>query len=231
MKHDLRFNDQLRSALIPLDLELDDGALSQLSCFWFHLCASSGRINLISPASLQQGPARHIGDSLLALRAPVLAEAATLLDVGSGGGLPGIPLALARPRLRVTLLEARERKAEWLRRTVRELDLADRIQVRCERFEAVPRKEQQGFDCLTARALAPPARAIPILLPALGPSATLLLWHTRHQVDEIAAALAAGAREHTYTPNNTYTHLFASINFSSHITEIHRAVDTQPSSA
>ena len=101
---------------------------------------------------------RHILDSLnpmtLFEQPPDL-----FLDIGSGGGLPGIPLALAWPEARAVLLESRDRKAAFLERTLRDLDLRA-ARVVCERLEEHVRKCGPVYDVLFVRAVADPARLI-----------------------------------------------------------------------
>ena len=133
---------------------------------------------------------------------------------------PAESMAIALPRCRVVLLEARERKAEWLERTIRELELTDRVEVRCNRFESLPKGTVAGFDCMTARALAPPEKTLSLLLPPLGAGSNLLLWHSRRQQTEISRLLKGKIGGGVFALNNTYIHLFAPINFSSHISEI-----------
>jgi 16S rRNA (guanine527-N7)-methyltransferase len=76
---------------------------------------------------------------------------ARLLDVGSGGGVPGIPLAIARPDLHVSLLEATEKKVTFLRAATAELELPH-VEILCGRAEEV--RLSPGFDVVTARAVA-----------------------------------------------------------------------------
>ena len=83
--------------------------------------------------------------------APHVADASTLLDVGSGAGLPGIPLALALPALQVTLLDSNQKKAAFLRQAVIELKLAN-VNVICERVEKLV--HNQLFSVVIARAFA-----------------------------------------------------------------------------
>ena len=82
------------------------------------------RLDLVSPGDLERFEERHIGDSLRA--APLLDQLAEgpCVDIGSGAGLPGIPLAIVRPERRWTLLEPRKRRAAFLEEVVRELGLA-----------------------------------------------------------------------------------------------------------
>lgn len=118
----------------------------------------------------------HFVDSLLCLIAAPLASAVTLIDVGSGGGLPGIPLAIARPHFRVTLLEPAARKAAFLERAVAELGLP--CAVVAERAEVAGRAPQlrEQFDAAVARAVAPLATLVEWTLPfvRVGGSAVLL---------------------------------------------------------
>jgi 16S rRNA (guanine527-N7)-methyltransferase len=106
----------------------------------------------------------HVADSLLCLRAGIPANA-EVLDVGSGAGLPGIPLAVVRPDLRVTLLEANQRKAAFLERAVAELGLAvSVIAGRAEDVAAGPPARERA-DVVAARAVAPLPVLVELALP------------------------------------------------------------------
>ncbi|MDQ7842711.1 MAG: 16S rRNA (guanine(527)-N(7))-methyltransferase RsmG [Armatimonadota bacterium] len=94
----------------------------------------------------------HIADSLLCLAAGI-PEGAELVDVGSGAGLPGIPLVIAREDLRITLLEAEARRAAFLETAVDELGLQARVV--CARAEDAGRGQlRERFDVAVARAVA-----------------------------------------------------------------------------
>lgn len=97
----------------------------------------------------------HILDSLSCLLCDALDEANTLVDVGSGGGLPGLPIAIVRPDLNVTLIEATGKKARFLRRAVDELGLPN-VLISNARVEEMSRQESHRnvYDIATARALA-----------------------------------------------------------------------------
>lgn len=89
----------------------------------------------------------HVQDSLSVL--PYLEHCATLLDVGSGAGLPGIPLAVACPHMAVTLLESNQKKAAFLRQAKMELNLSN-VTVVAERVEQW--QNAVGFDAIVSRA-------------------------------------------------------------------------------
>lgn len=112
---------------------------------------------------------RHILDSLSVLPLfDVAPECA--LDIGSGGGLPGIPLAIVWPTTRVVLLEARDKKAGFLERTVRTLALKN-VRVACERLEEHSRKGEPVYDALFIRAVAEPYRLVDLIAPRCRPGA------------------------------------------------------------
>ena len=92
------------------------------------------------------------------------------LDIGSGGGLPGIPLAITWPATRVVLLEGREKKAAFLERAVRVLGLKN-ARVVCERLEEHTRKGQPVYDALFIRAVAEPYRLVDMIAPCCRPGA------------------------------------------------------------
>lgn len=137
------------------------------------------RINL---TGLDDWPAierRLLAESLLLL--PWVDEACTgtvpcrLIDVGSGAGIPGIPLAIARPTLHVTLLDATAKKVRFLEAVVRELSLRHAIPIH-ERAELLAHHpEHRGqYDVVTARALAHLATALELTLPFLHPDGLAL---------------------------------------------------------
>ncbi|MBA2322752.1 MAG: 16S rRNA (guanine(527)-N(7))-methyltransferase RsmG [Pseudonocardiales bacterium] len=96
-----------------------------------------------------------------------------VLDLGSGAGLPGIPLALARPDLEIVLLEPMARRVTWLRQTVAELGL-ETIVVRGRAEDPEVRREWRGAHVVTARAVAPLHRLAGWALPLLRPGGRML---------------------------------------------------------
>ena len=119
---------------------------------------------------------------------PVVAARAArggrLADLGTGPGLPGIPLAIVKPGLHVTLVESNGKKARFLREAVRQLGLKD-VRVAESRIEAVD--EPGTYDAITARALA----TLPLILELGGhllkPDGALLAMKGVYPADEIAA--------------------------------------------
>ncbi len=132
----------------------------------------------------------HVADSLVALQLDEVLGAATIADLGSGAGFPGLPLAIARPDARVALVESNARKAGFLKRAAAECGLRNArvVNSRAESWE-----EGVGrCDLVTARALAP----LPVVLeygaPLLAVGGSLLVWRGARDPDaEEAAARAA----------------------------------------
>ena len=88
-----------------------------------------------------------------------LPAADAFLDLGSGGGVPGLVVALVRESVRATLLDARRRSAIWLETAVERLDLGERVQVLCARAEVAAREPalRERFPLVLARGFGPPA--------------------------------------------------------------------------
>ena len=136
---------------------------------------------------------RHLLDSLA--MQPFVVDG-TLADLGTGPGLPGIPLAIARPGLRVTLVESNGKKARFLREAVRTLGLAN-AEVAESRIEALDRAG--GFDQITARALATLPQILALGGHLLAPTGRLLAMKGARPDEEIAA-LPAGWRVDSVRP-------------------------------
>lgn len=120
---------------------------------------------------------RHLVESF-ALRAHLQGEA--VADVGSGGGLPGLPLAIAEPGRAFTLIESRAKRVRFLRHVVGELGLENTV-VAHSRAEDLP--VARPFDTVLARAVAPPAELLGVCRHLTAPGSVLLLLTASHLQD------------------------------------------------
>lgn len=123
---------------------------------------------VIGPRERERLWDRHVLNS--AVLGELIEPGCRVLDVGSGAGLPGIPLALARPDLTIALLEPIARRVSWLQEMVGELGLA----VEVYRGRAEERPVTADWDVVTARAVAPLGRLVRWCLPLVGPEGRLL---------------------------------------------------------
>lgn len=144
---------------------------------------------LLGPREVGRLWERHILNS--AAVADLVPQGAAVCDVGSGAGLPGIPLAIARPDLSVTLLEPLLRRANFLTEAVAELGLGDRVTVERGRAEDCT----ATFDIVTCRAVAALGKLLPWTLPLLAPGGQLLALKGSSAADEIAACRPLLTRE------------------------------------
>ena len=134
------------------------------------------KINLTSLADPDESIDRLLLEPLLAAR-HIAAGARALMDVGSGGGSPAIPLKLALPRIQLTMVEAKTRKSAFLREAIRQLDLDDaRVETaRVEELLARP-DLHEAFDVLAMRAVRVEPRVLQTLQAFLRPGGQLLLF-------------------------------------------------------
>ena len=137
---------------------------------------------LLGPREAERLWDRHILNSA-ALSGLIPADSA-VADVGSGAGLPGIPLAILRPDIRVTLIEPLLRRSRFLTQTVEELQISDRVDVVRSRAE----DHAHTYDVVVARALAPLDRLIGWCNPLRAPDGVILALKGASAADEIAAA-------------------------------------------
>ena len=150
------------------------------------LLASEGVLRgLIGPREVARLWDRHLVNC--ALLAPLLPQDATVADLGSGAGLPGLVIAIARPDVQVTLIEPMERRTTFLVEAVERLGL-DAVEVVRGRAEDWTRPER--FDVVTARALAPLPKLLRWALPLVRPGGALLAMKGSSAAEEIAEAAA-----------------------------------------
>ena len=186
---------ELRLLLAAAGLELDETALSRLETYHDMLLDWNTRMDLTS-VSADRMAARHFLDSLLPLKASgLIPEEGRLIDVGTGAGFPGLPLAIARPSLQVTLLEAQGKRCQFLQAVCQALGL-ENVTIINDRAENLGRAEghREGYDRAVARAVA----ALPVLaeylLPFVREGGMALCWKGPAVAGEQADGAAAAAR-------------------------------------
>lgn len=140
-------------------------------------------INLIAPKTVEQIESRHIADARQLSQISDKAQG-NWTDLGSGGGLPGIVVAISRPDLAVELVESDQRKAAFLRNVIRELSLSN-AKVLCSRIEALDRLEAAN---ISARALAPLPQLVAYVVQHLASDGTAWLMKGRNWQAEVAEA-------------------------------------------
>lgn len=178
----LRLSELLSEAgQAPLDPRQADRFLEYYSLFvrW------STRINLSSVRDEDGILSRHFVESIACARA-LPAGIGTLLDFGSGGGFPGIPIALCRPEIAVTLAESQGKKAAFLQEAVRVLEIS--AEVHAQRAELLATQ----FDCVTLRAVDRMTEAVEAAVGLLAPSGWLALLTTRGDLAKLQAAAGTG---------------------------------------
>ena len=179
-------------------LEVPRGTMERLEGFISLLARENERQNLVSSASLEHVWSRHILDSAQLLRfAPAQAE--NWLDLGTGAGFPGLIIALLH-RSKVTLVESRRLRTEFLRRAADVLQVADKVEILCSRLESIP---PRPFDVISARAFAPLDRLLGLALPFSTPGTIWLLPKGRGAKSELAAAHASWQGDFRLEPSIT----------------------------
>jgi 16S rRNA (guanine527-N7)-methyltransferase len=137
---------------------------------------------LLGPREADKVWDRHILNC--AALSELIAADSSVADVGSGAGLPGIPLAVLRPDLRVALIEPLLRRSTFLTQTVEKLGIADRVQVDRSRAE----DHHQSYDFVVARAVAPLDRLIGWCNPLRATGGAILALKGESAPSEVAAA-------------------------------------------
>jgi 16S rRNA (guanine527-N7)-methyltransferase len=179
-KKRMKMDEKLAAGLVQLDLQLDAETRKKLLAYLALLAKWNKVYNLTAIREPQQMLTHHILDSLAVL--PFI-NGHTLLDVGSGAGLPGIPLALARPDLQVTLLDSNHKKTIFLRQVCIELGLTN-VSVVCERVEAW--QPPHRFDTVISRAFSDLVEFVRLAGHLCRPGGSLLGMKGLHPYDELA---------------------------------------------
>lgn len=180
-------------AAAELGVEFDAGDVERLGHYLALLLEANKAFNLTAIEEPGAAWTRHVLDSLTLLSLlSELPAGARVIDVGSGGGLPGVPLAIVMPHLKFTLLEATGKKVEFLRSVVKVLGLAN-VEVVSGRAERVGRDEKQReqYDAVVARAVGRLATLAELTVPLAKVGGQVLLIKGEKAEEELEEAKKA----------------------------------------
>ncbi len=163
----------LKNGAFELGINLTDEDSRQFLIYLKELKAWNKKINLTSIESEKEIVIRHFLDSLTPY--PFIKDCRRLLDIGSGGGFPGIPLKIAIPAIEATLIDSVEKKVHFIRHIIRTLGLKG--------IEAIPGRAEDpkiierygaSFDCVISRAFAELSRFLEFSLPFAAKGGTII---------------------------------------------------------
>lgn len=187
----------LREGLAALDQELPPTALAALLAFRDELLRWNARVNLTAVTEMDEVLEKHFLDSLAIL--PEVRGAATLLDVGAGGGFPGIPLKIALPPLSVTLVDSAGKKVAFMKSAIARLGLKGARAVHAHVGGAPQREGLEPADLVVSRAFMDPEGWIALGAKYVAPGGRVVAMMGRPVVEGALeqAAGAAGLRLHS----------------------------------
>jgi 16S rRNA (guanine527-N7)-methyltransferase len=186
---DGRTRELVRAQAEAANFPCDETVGASLAAYAESLLRWNARINLTAARSIAVLIDEHFPDAFALARK--LDQPARVIDVGSGGGLPAVPLALLRAHLTVELVEPIAKKAAFLRTAVRELGIGDRVSVRVERGEAIAQSvaagRSQAFDIAISRATLAPAKWLELGARLVRPGGRVFALTTADALPELRA--------------------------------------------
>ncbi len=209
--------EQLIALLTPAGIALDTDQCAQLQRYHEMLIDWNTRMDLTNVPP-EEMALRHYADTLLVLgQDSWFPQGVTLIDVGTGAGLPGLPLAIARPDMKICLLDASRKRCGFLTAVKDELQLKNLMIMHARAEDAAKGALRESCDLAAARALAPMNVLCELLLPFVKVGGLALCWKGPSIDEEMAAArtalisLGAKAGERVMLPIAGYEHCVQSV--------------------
>ena len=192
--------ERLQAGLERLGVAADGVTLDRLARYHALLTEWNARIDLTAVLDPEEMVDRHYLDSAAPLALDLIPQGARVIDVGTGAGLPGIPLCILRPDLRVTLLDAQRKRVTFLQAAIEALDLpAQAVHMRAE-DAARDEARREAYDVAVSRAVAATPTLLELTLPFVRVGGRAIAWKgpgLQAELDQArrAAHLLGGALE------------------------------------
>jgi 16S rRNA (guanine527-N7)-methyltransferase len=185
--------EELKKILSAARVNITAEAYDKLEAYHRILLEWNGKIDLTNVPENEMA-ARHYADSLLALSFErLILPSATLVDIGSGAGFPGLPLAIARPDIQVCLLDSLKKRCAFLEDVLARIGLTNVTVVHARAEDAAAGAHREAYTLATARALAPLPVLAELLLPFIKTGGKALCWKGPALAGEISQARTACA--------------------------------------
>jgi 16S rRNA (guanine527-N7)-methyltransferase len=166
-------------------INIDAASLSKIEKYYDTMVEWSSKINLVSHNDREHLVENHILDSLGALT--MIPKSCRIIDIGSGAGFPGIPIAICRPDSYITLLESIHKRGQFLRTAIEAIGLTNTIVVE-KRLEDL--NPASNYDIATVRALPKRELMMPHIYKILSPSGRIILFVKRGQYSALENSLS-----------------------------------------
>ncbi len=168
--------ERLQAGLERLGVAADGVTLDRLARYHALLTEWNARIDLTAVLDPEEMVDRHYLDSAAPLALGLIPQGARVIDVGTGAGLPGIPLCILRPDLRVTLLDAQRKRVTFLQAAIEALDLpAQAVHMRAE-DAARDEARREAYDVAVSRAVAATPTLLELTLPFVRVGGRAIAW-------------------------------------------------------
>ncbi len=168
--------ERLQAGLERLGVAADGVTLDRLARYHALLTEWNARIDLTAVLEPEEMVDRHYLDSAAPLALGLIPQGARVIDVGTGAGLPGIPLCILRPDLRVTLLDAQRKRVAFLQAAIEALDLpAQAVHMRAE-DAARDEAHREAYDVAVSRAVAATPTLLELTLPFVRVGGRAIAW-------------------------------------------------------
>lgn len=181
--------EEFQKALQAQGIELTDAQLAQFATYYQDLVATNEHVNLTAITAEKDVYLKHFYDSIVgALAEPKLkTEALTLCDIGAGAGFPSLPMKIAFPQLKVTIVDSLNKRIKFLDDLVTKLGLTDvtLIHDRAETFSGKKSPYRESFDVVTARAVARLSVLSELCLPAVKVGGEFIAYKASAASDEL----------------------------------------------
>ena len=181
--------ENLRSSAYDLGIELSDSQLRQFDEFAALLVEANKRLNLTRITEPEEIITSHFMDSLTTLSALDIAPNANVIDVGTGAGFPGVPIKIVRPDISITLLDATQKKLDFIREAVEQLELQN-VELVHARAEDIGHKAKyrERYDIAYARALSEMKVLAELCLPLVRVGGHLVAQKSENIDEEVKSA-------------------------------------------